>query len=244
MLTDMKKSYLDLSLYLSIGIFLSAVLYSCSSNLYSAKKNPALQNNAIAQGTGRKEYDGYKRQARREAEKLRKEGKKIFRYDTFGDEAYWSDTLKLHEFIAGDKFGGKGPGLTPMQALELGLKVDKKKLTPVVVAATRLGLVPFDSPFITMVLLKVNSVVGVKADFKGPLSLQLESVGITCAACHSTTDNSVGPGIGKRLDGWANRDLDVGKIVASAPNIQYVADRAGVSVEDLLKVLHSWGPGK
>lgn len=244
LLSTIKKKSSYVLLLSSTLLFVCALLYSCSSSLYSAKKNPKLKDQSINQATGRKEYDGYKRQARRESRKLRKEGKKIFRYDTFGDEAFWSDTLRLHEFIAGDKFGGKGPGLTPMQALELGLKVDKKKLTPPVVLATRLGLIPFDSPFITMVLLKVNSVVGVKARFKGLLSFQLESVGITCALCHSTTDNAVGPGIGKRLDGWPNRDLDVGKIAASAPKIEYFADKLGINVEELLKVLHSWGPGK
>jgi mono/diheme cytochrome c family protein len=240
----MKKSPTSVLLLLSTFLFVCALLYSCSSNLYSAKKNPKLKDQSIYQATGSKQYSGYKRQARRESRKLWHTGKKVFRYDTFGDEAFWSDTLRLHEFIARDKFGGKGPGLTPMQALELGLKVDKKKLTPPVVLATRLGLVPFDSPFITMVLLKVNSVVGVRAHFKSPLSLQLKAVGITCAVCHSTTDNSVGPGIGKRLDGWPNRDLDVGKIAASAPNIEYLADKSGINVAELLKVLHSWGPGK
>lgn len=133
---------------------------------------------------------------------MRKDGKDIFRYETFGCEAFWSDSLQLHKIIAGEKYGGKGKGLTPMKALELGLKVDKKKLTPVVVAATRLKLIPFDKNFTTMVLLKVNSVVGVNADFQGPLSLKLKSVGITCVVCHSSTGNAVGPGIGKRLDGW------------------------------------------
>lgn len=228
----------------SILLFLSTLFYSCSANLYSAKKNTNLQQQSIVQATGKREYDGYRGQSRRNSRKLLKEGKKIFRHDTFGDETFWSDTLRLHEFVAGDKFGGKGLGLTPMQALELGLKVDKRKLTPVVVAAVRLGLIPFDSPFITMVLLKVNSVIGVEADFKGPLSLQLKGIGITCAVCHSITDNSVGPGIGKRLDGWPNRDLNVGKIIASAPNVQYLADKAGMSLDSLLLVLHSWGPGK
>jgi hypothetical protein len=92
---------------------------------------------------------------------------------------FWSDKLEMHRSIAGDKYGGVGPGLKPIEALQLGLKVDRKKLTPPVAFATKLGLVPLDKTFITMLLLKMNAVVGVRAKFKGPLSFKIKTIGIT-----------------------------------------------------------------
>jgi hypothetical protein len=242
----MHQLYFLFKRYRNTWIIAVFVLYAsaCAVNLHTAKKNESLKNQSVVQATRKKEYHGYECQSARSKRKLERQGRKIFRNETFGDEAFWSDTLQLHKAIAGKRFGGTGKGLTPMQALEAGLKVDKRRLTPIVVGVTRLRLIPLNSNFITMVLLKVNSVVGVKAKFEGPLSLKLKSIGITCGLCHSTTDNSVGPGIGRRLDGWPNRDLNVGAIVAMAPNLQPLATSLNVNIDTLLKVLHSWGPGR
>jgi len=170
------------------------------------------------------------------------EGRQIFRYDTFGSEAFWGDALKLHEAIAGAKNGGVGGGVSPKTALALGLKVDAAALPDPVVQAIKAGKVDLDDPATTLVLLKVNAVVGVKGIFDS--SGKITSMGITCAFCHSTVDNSFAPGIGKRLDGWPNRDLNVGGIVSAAPNLKPLTDYLGVDKATLLKVLASWGPGR
>jgi hypothetical protein len=144
-------------------------------------------------------------------------GRSTFRFDTFGDQEFWGDTLRLHEAIAGAANGGVGPGLSPKAALALGLKVDARALPGSLVARLKAGRVNLDDPAVTLALLKLNAVVGVRGftDRSG----NLESVGITCALCHSTVDDSLAPGIGARLDGWANRDLNVGEIVALAPSV-------------------------
>lgn len=169
-------------------------------------------------------------------------GQHTFRYDTFGDEAFWGDTLKLHRAIAGEKLGGVGPGLSPKQALAVGLKVDVEALPKNLGKDLKAGKVNLDDPASTLVLLENDAVVGLTGFFdkKGNLS----SIGIQCALCHSTVDDSFAPGIGKRLDGWANRDLNVGAIISLAPNLQVIADRLGVDVATVKKVLASWGPGK
>jgi mono/diheme cytochrome c family protein len=168
-------------------------------------------------------------------------GRQIFRFDTFGDEAFWGDALKLHQAIAGEKLGGVGPGVSPKTALAVGLKVDVDALPSSLVEQLKAGKVNLDDPATTLALLKLNSVVGVTGHFdkKGNLS----SMGIQCAFCHSTVDNSLVPGIGHRLDGWANRDLNVGVIVSLAPNLKPFTDLLGVDVETVKKVLNSWGPG-
>lgn len=170
------------------------------------------------------------------------QGRQIFRYDTFGDEAFWGGTLQLHKALEGAKFGGVGPGVSPKTALAVGLKVDVDALPPSVVDALKAGKVNLDDPATTLALLKLNAVVGVTGHFNPDGSLQ--SVGIQCALCHSTVDNSFAPGIGHRLDGWPNRDLNVGAIVDLSPNLQPVADLLGVDVSTVHKVLQSWGPGK
>ena len=170
------------------------------------------------------------------------EGRKIFRYDTFGSEAFWGGALSLHQAIAGEKNGGVGPGITPRQALQLGLKVDAAALPSTVVEAIKAGKVNLDDAATTLVLLRANAVVGVTGFFDQ--SGKLTSMGIQCAFCHSTVDNSFAAGIGRRLDGWPNRDLNVGAIVAAAPNLQPLTDYLGVDKATLLKVLASWGPGK
>jgi len=170
------------------------------------------------------------------------EGRQTFRFDTFGDEAFWGGVLGLHKAIEGHKFGGVGDGVSPKTALAVGLKVDSDALPAHVVQGLRHGTVDLDDPATTLALLKLNAVVGVQAKFDrgGALS----TMGITCALCHSTVDNSLTTGVGRRLDGWANRDLNVGAIVSLAPNLQPVADLLSTDVAGVRRVLMAWGPGK
>jgi hypothetical protein len=159
------------------------------------------------------------------------EGKQIFRFDTFGDEAFWGGQLRLHETVR---------TLSPRQALGLGLKVDVDALPRDVVEALRKGKVDLDDPAVTAALLKLNAVLGVKGFFDDGT---LTSIGLTCAVCHSTVDDSLAPGIGHRLDGWPNQDLDVGRIVASAPNLTPITNLLQVPEATLKSILTSWGPG-
>jgi cytochrome c5 len=175
------------------------------------------------------------------AARMLAEGRQIFRDDTFGSEAFWGHALKLHEAIAGSRAGGVGPGLSPKSALAAGLKVDIERLPDSLVNALRAGKVDLDDVGNTIALLQADAVVGIKGVFANG---RLTSVGITCALCHSTVDNSLAPGIGKRLDGWANRDLDVGAVIALAPELTPVKALLGVDDGTLHKVLASWGPGK
>jgi hypothetical protein len=176
------------------------------------------------------------------ANQMLEEGRKIFRYDTFGSEAFWGDTLQLHKAIAGEKNGGVGGGVSPKTALSVGLKVDADALPASLKQQLKQGKVDLEDPATTLALLKLNSVVGVTGFFdqKGGI----RSMGIQCAFCHSTVDDSFAPGIGKRLDGWAARDLNVGVIVSLAPNLQPFSDLLGVDVATVKKVLNSWGPGR
>jgi len=169
-------------------------------------------------------------------------GRHIFRFDTFGDEAFWGDALQLHLAIAGQGLGGVGTGVSPNTALAVGLKVDVEALPQALIQALRLGQVNLDDPATTLTLLEMDAVVGVQGFFNPDGTLR--SIGITCALCHSTVNDSFAPGIGQRLDGWANRDLNVGAIVALAPNLLPIADRLGVDVNTVKAVLNSWGPGK
>jgi hypothetical protein len=168
-------------------------------------------------------------------------GRQIFREDTFGDEAFWGGTIHLDDAIAGAANGGVGPGLSPRNALALGLKVDVGALSRSIRQQLAAGTVNLDDPAVTLLLLQRNAVVGVKGFFSGGT---LAAVGIQCALCHSTVDNSFAPGIGGRLDGWANRDLNVGAIVALAPDLSALATLLGVSQDTVRQVLRSWGPGK
>lgn len=170
------------------------------------------------------------------------EGKHIFRFDTFGDEAFWGDALKIHQAIEGSQFGGVGPGVSPKTALAVGLKVDKDALPQELIEKLKLGKVNLDDPATTLALLKLDAVVGVKGFFNE--NGTLKSAGITCALCHSTVDNSFAPGIGSRLDGWPNRDLNVGAVINLAPNLQPIANRLNVSEDTVRVVLNSWGPGR
>ena len=159
--------------------------------------------------------------------KLVQQGQQIFRYETFGDETFWTDQLHMNQVIE--------TAVSPNTALKVGLKVDAAALPPAVVAAIQSGQADLNDPQTTLVLLQNNAVVGVKGQVsQGPKgTLKLDRMGITCALCHSTVDNSFAPGIGKRLDGWPNRDLNPGLIISLSPAL----DQAKKNV------YASWGPG-
>lgn len=169
-------------------------------------------------------------------------GQQIFRFDTFGDESFWSGALKLDHAIAGARFGGVGPGLSPAAALGAGLKVDADMVPPQILAAIRAGAVDLNDPANTQALIAAKAVVGVMPVGGG--NGQPVTVGVTCALCHSTVDDSVAPGIGSRLDGWPNRDLNVGAIAALAPDLSVVATLLQTDQDTVRRVMRSWGPGK
>src|SRR6476660_5532355 len=165
------------------------------------------------------------------------QGKNIFRFDTFGDETLWTDTLRMHEVIR--------TAVDPATALSVGLKVDSEALPAAVVTGIQNGTVNLKSPDTTVALLKLDAVVGLKGTVTTVNGTDtLTRVGITCASCHSTVDNSFAPGIGKRLDGWPNRDLNVGAVISLTDNAQPIADLLHVDEATLRKVLGLWGPGK
>jgi hypothetical protein len=170
------------------------------------------------------------------------QGRNIFRDDTFGDEDFWSNTLKLNQAIEGAANGGVGGGVSPKTALAVGLKVDAEALPQSVIQGILKGQVNLDDPKTTLALLQLNAVVGVKGQFNSDGSLK--TVGITCALCHSTVDDSFAPGIGLRRDGWPNRDLNVGAIIALSPDLSAVDNLLGVDDMTTRTVLASWGPGK
>lgn len=178
----------------------------------------------------------------RNSSQLLEEGRQIFRFDTFGSEAFWGDQLQLHNAILGEQQGGVGSGLSARTALGLGLKVDVAALPQAVVQALRRGEVDLTSPATTLALLRANAVIGVQGRFDD--NDNLTSLGITCALCHSTVDDSLTEGIGNRLDGWPNRDLNVGAIIAFAPNLGPFEEVLGADAATVRTVLESWGPGK
>jgi hypothetical protein len=144
------------------------------------------------------------------AQNMVSQGRHIFRFETFGDEAKWTDTLRMHEVIPA--------AVDPTTALLVGLKVDADALPDSVKQGITSGAVDLNSPQTTLTLLSLDAVVGLKGRVDTENGVQkLKRVGITCALCHSTVDNSFAPGIGTRLDGWPNRDLDVGRIIALHP---------------------------
>lgn len=151
------------------------------------------------------------------------DGQAIFRFDTFGDEQLWTDVLRMHEVI---------PNVDPATALAVGLKVDVQALPAEIVAALRAGEVDLTDPAVTLALLRLNAVIGVRGTVND--AGQLTRMGVTCALCHSTVDDSFAPGIGRRLDGWANTDLNVGAIVALSPVLD----------ETTKAEFRTWGPGK
>ena len=170
------------------------------------------------------------------------DGKHIFRFDTFGDEEFWSGLLHIDKAISGESLGGYGPGVSPKTALGVGLKVDASAIPAEVVQGIQSGAVSLDDPATTLTLLKLDAVVGVKGNFdaKG----ELKSLGVTCASCHSTVDDSFAPGIGRRLDGWPNRDLNVCAIISLTDNAEPIASMLHVSEPTLKTVLAAWGPGR
>src|SRR5688572_12199382 len=167
------------------------------------------------------------------ATRMIEEGRETFRYDTFGDETFWGDTLKLHEAVR---------TLSPVAALDLGLKVDAAALPEELVAQISAGEVDLEDPATTLALLELDAVVGVKGFFAEDGTMT--SIGIQCALCHSTVDDSFAPGIGQRLDGWPNRDLNVGAIIAAAPDLTALMTILGADDATVRSVLNSWGPGK
>ena len=183
------------------------------------------------------------------------QGRQVFRFDTFGDQAFWGGKLKLHAAIEGAALGGVGAGVSPKTALGVGLKVDVDALPSSLLQQLLTGKVNLNDPAVTLQLLSLNSVVGLTGIFNSSGTLQ--SVGIQCALCHSTVDNSFpalcagqvtpNPGtgcIGHRLDGWPNRDLNVGAIIALAPDLSAFSDLLGLGQGAVRTVLNSWGPGK
>jgi hypothetical protein len=166
-------------------------------------------------------------------------GKAVFRFETFGDEVFWTDQLGLQRAIADSNHGGIGKGLTPKEALDAGLKVDLAVLPGFLRRKIKQGKF-LDDPWVTLQLIKINAVLGLVGKFDGKGNLT--SIGITCASCHSTVSDKTG--IGKRLDGWANRDLNVGAIISMAPNLGAFAKMLDTDIPSVRKVLTSWGPGK
>ncbi|HET7746234.1 MAG TPA: hypothetical protein VFM29_02970 [Vicinamibacteria bacterium] len=217
---------------------MALLLFAIAACRHITPEESAPRNPAVKQIPGRPDIQAH-------ADAMIDRGRKVFRHDTFGSEDYWGGKLRLHEAIADVKRGGRGEGITPHQALQLGLKVDSDAVPKVLLQVIRNRSVSLDEPKTTIELLKADAVVGVKGFFDDPNDgLRLTSIGITCAICHSTVDDSFMKGIGQRLDGWPNRDLGIGAIVATAPNLKAMADDIGTDLPTLTKVLKSWGPGK
>jgi hypothetical protein len=233
--TNMHKGFDSSALKIAVGLVLFTGLAIGSYHLIGAQRASAQTQKKAAPPSG---FDAV---VRNNSERMMKEGIQIFRFDTFGSETFWGDALQLHKAIAGEKNGGVGGGVSPKTALSVGLKVDSDALPDSLKQQLKEGKVDLNDPATTLALLKLNSVVGVTGIFDNKGSLQ--SMGLQCAFCHSTVDDSLAPGIGKRLDGWANRDLNVGAIVSLAPNLKPFTDLLGVDAATLKKVLGGWGPG-
>lgn len=185
---------------------LSALLCACLSMLASGCGEAPAQSHTTGSGGARL------------SPRTIAEGQRIFRYDTFGDEQLWTDRLRMHEVVQ---------GLDPITALAVGLKVDADAVPPEVLANA-----PLDDPATTVALLKLDAIVGVRASVDA--DNRITQLGITCALCHSTVDDSVAPGIGHRRDGWPNGDLDPGRIIALSPTLP----------DTVKAVYNGWGPGK
>lgn len=178
----------------------------------------------------------------RSALRMVAEGQNTFRYDNFGNEDFWGGQLGLHRVIAGDSLGGIGPGVSPVDALGLGLKVDAEALPRQIIKALRKGEVDLTDPAVTVELIRQDAVVGIRGIFDD--YGQFTSLGITCALCHSDVDDSFAPGIGRRLDGWAARDLNVGAIIAASESVAPFAQLLGLDETTVRSVLNTWGPGR
>jgi cytochrome c553 len=215
---------------------LVALIPGCLNLPKDVDTNPAVS-------AERRDPESWSHDIREHSAALLKEGRDVFRHDTFGSEAFWGGKLRLHDAIQGSSHGGVGAGVTAHQALQLGLKVDVGRLPAILVEAIRGRSVSLERVETTMELLRADAVVGVKGFFDSGKK-NLTSIGITCAFCHSTVDDSLTKGIGRRLDGWPNRDLDVGSIVAISPSLAPFQELLGVDRATVEKVLKSWGPGK
>jgi len=221
-----QPSHFRMPVFAAVSLTFVIGLLSSSASQVTGQGNGASQDPVVAN-----------------AQRLITEGRETFRADTFGDEAFWGGLLHLHDAINGAALGGVGLGLTARSALQLGLKVDIDALSGQDASRVRRGDINLDSVETTLRLLRANAVVGLTGFFNSSGD-RLVSIGIQCALCHSTVDNSVTQGVGQRLDGLANHDLNIGAIAASAPNLQPVADLLGVSVPVVRQVLNSWGAGK
>jgi mono/diheme cytochrome c family protein len=219
---------------LAFVLILSAV--ACSTSPTGVQTNPAAQSQRAPARSFDDRIDDHSRD-------MLKDGRRIFRYDTFGSEDFWGGKLRLHQAIAGDRQGGVGAGVTARQALALGLKVDVGALPGILVEAIKGRSVDLDKVETTLELLRANAVVGLTGVFDKDTK-RMTGLGVQCALCHSTVDDSLVKGIGRRLDGWPNRDLNIGAIVASAPTLKPFADLLGADEATVRKVLTSWGPGR
>lgn len=220
--------FIRVSLTFSLSFLILLLLFQCSThkNARNSKDD-----------SGNRHW--FNASIRQNAEDMLDKGRAVFRYETFGDEVFWTDKLQLQKIIADSSHGGTGKGLSPKDALALGLKVDLDILPNPLRKKIKEGKF-LDDPWVTLELIKINAVLGVVGTFDGKGNLQ--KVGITCASCHSTVENS--SGIGSRLDGWPNRDLNVGAIIAAAPDLSVLENLLSVDKATVLKVLNSWGPGK
>jgi hypothetical protein len=174
------------------AVFTSLVIIGCAHLPRDVATNPAANAQA--------EEGSFNSAILENSSRLFAEGRDIFRNDTFGSEAFWGGKLQLHRAIEGEKLGGVGPGLTAREALQAGLKVDVAKLPRILVEAIKGGSVSLEKPDTTVELLRADAVVGVKGIFDREKNLV--AVGFTCAICHSTVDDTLAKGIGRRLDGW------------------------------------------
>src|SRR5881296_1144631 len=226
------RTVIPRSARLSVGVVLVAV------GLVGAVRAVAPEGNAPSAGVPW----GFDNVIEDNANRMVREGRQTFRFDTFGDEAFWGDALQLHKAIAGEKHGGVGGGVSPKTALSVGLKVDVDALPQALKDQLKASEVDLDDPATTLALLKLNAVVGVTGFFDA--GGNIGSIGIQCAFCHSTVDDALAAGIGRRLDGWANRDLNVGAIVSLSPNLKPFTDLLGVDLATVKTVLASWGPGR
>src|SRR5690242_3095618 len=216
----------QLLIVVSLGIFLFFI--QCSKSFEKSGDKNISADNSESNASAKKSLAAY--------------GKEVFRFDTYGDEDFWSGLLHIDKAIEGANNGGFGSGISPNTALAVGLKVDVDALPADIRAGIKSGTIDLNNPATTLTLLKLNSVVGIKGNFDD--GGNLKSIGITCASCHSTVDNSFANGIGKRLDGWPNRDLNVGAIISLTDNAKPIADLLHVDEPTLRKVLGLWGPGK
>jgi hypothetical protein len=224
----MKKSFFVILSLLAFTT-VSTVFVQCKTTRADTRNEPDISGDP----------DDFNDAIEKNSKNLFEKGKAVFRFETFGDEVFWTDALQLQKAIADDKHGGTGKGITPQQALDAGLKVDLAVLPKFLRRKIAQGKF-LDDPWVTLQLIKINAVLGVVGKFDGKGNLQ--SIGLTCASCHSTVKDP--SGIGKRLDGWPNRDLNVGGIISMAPNLEPISKLLGVDIPTVKKVLASWGPGK